>query len=91
MRERMRGAEALFPWCYLSSTGVLFGGPGPALGQKFWRKNRAKDQARDEQWTDRRGAGEAAKDTAGCARKTSETRAKRARHQQQPAHPNPLG
>ena len=40
----MRGAEALFPWCYLSSTGVLFGGPGPPLGRKFWRKNQAKDQ-----------------------------------------------
>jgi hypothetical protein len=46
----MRGAEALFPWEYLSSTGVLMGGPGPPLGQKIWRNNRAKDQARDEQW-----------------------------------------
>jgi hypothetical protein len=69
----MRGAEALFPWEYLSSTGVLLGGPGPPLGQKFWRKNRAKDQARNEQWAGRLGAGEAAKDTADCARKTSET------------------
>jgi len=53
MGERMRGAEALFPWEYLSSTGVPMGGPGPPLGQKFWRKNRAKDQARDEQWAGR--------------------------------------